>query len=158
MTWIDIGVILLTLVFLSYGFKRGFMLEISDIAGIILSFFLAAYFPIHFGSRILSYLLSFVIYFVVLHIIFLIIAKVVRHTPLVFFDKILGIVIGAVKGLIFSLSIVLIISLFPIRYKPFTNSLSYKIVSVFRPLVKRFFKVDNIKKIKKIHIPSSKTI
>ncbi len=158
MTWIDIGVILLTLVFLSYGFKRGFMLEISDIGGIILSFFLSAYFPIHFGSRILSYLLSFVIYFVVLHIIFQIIARVVRHTPLVFIDKILGIVIGAVKGLIFSLSIILIISLFPIKYKPLTNSISYKIASVFRPIVKRFFKVENIKNIKKIHIPSSKVI
>ena len=135
MTWVDIAVILFSLLFVSYGFRRGFILEISDIAGVIISFFLTAYSPLPIGSRLFSYLLSFVLYFLLIHIIFHIISKILRHTPIVFIDRILGMVFGALKGLFFSLLIVFILTLFPIKYKPLTDSLSYRYVSIFTPYV-----------------------
>ena len=135
MTWVDLAVILLSLLFVSYGFRRGFILEISDIAGLIIAFFLTAYLPLFLGSRLFSYLISFVVYYLVIHVIFHIVSRIVRHTPLVFIDRIVGMAFGVVKGLFFSLLILFILTLFPIKYKPLTSSYSYRLVSSFTPYI-----------------------
>ncbi len=141
MTFVDIGVILFSIIFLAYGFKNGLLLEIAGIAGTIVSFFLTFLYPINrfisFKNTMLSYILSFVIYFSVIYIIFIVLSKIFRKTPLGFIDRLLGMVFGFVKGAFISLVIILILSFFPIKSKALNDSISMKVVKNLKPYISK---------------------
>lgn len=139
MTFIDIGILLFSILFLVYGFRNGLLLEIAGIVGAIVSICLSLLYPIHkfitIKNTALSYVLSFVIYYFIIYILFIIISKMFRKTPLGFIDRLLGMVFGFIKGLFIGLIIILILSFFPIKSKALSESYSMKIIKSLKPYI-----------------------
>lgn len=125
-----------------WGTIKGFIIEISEIGGLILSFILAMYLPLGIEFGIMKYVVSFLVYFFAISICFTILSKIIHKTPLAFLDRILGAAIGAIKGLIIIIVIFLIISLTPIKEpnSNLSNSLFYKAAIIVRIPLKNFLK------------------
>ncbi|MCK4421714.1 CvpA family protein [candidate division WOR-3 bacterium] len=142
--------------FLLWGMKKGFILEISEIAGLILAFVLSIQLPIGLNIGGWKYLVSFLIYFLIISIGFTILSKSINKTPLALIDRILGAAIGAIKGLIVVIIIFLIISIVPGSQSDanLNNSIIYKNTLKIRPVLKGFLqrKVEELKPEEKIKI------
>lgn len=134
--------------FFLWGTKKGFIIEISEIGGLIISFILAMYIPLELNIGAIKYVVSFLAYFFIISIGFSVLSKIIHKTPLVFLDRLLGAAIGAIKGLIVVLIIFLIISLTPIKktHTDLSNSLFYRTALIVRPPLKDFLQ----RRIKKI--------
>uniref|UniRef100_A0A7C4U9G7 CvpA family protein n=1 Tax=candidate division WOR-3 bacterium TaxID=2052148 RepID=A0A7C4U9G7_UNCW3 len=139
MNYIDVIVLLFSLIFLAYGFKNGFLLEIAGILGSIIAIILSYLYPIHrfikFKEQLPSYILSFIIYFLVIYIIFILISHFLRKTPLGFIDRLLGMVFGFLKGIVICSLILLIISFFPVKSKSIQESYSMKMINKIKPYI-----------------------
>lgn len=125
-----------------WGTIKGFIIEISEIGGLIISFILAMYIPLGIDFGIMKYVISFLVYFFAISIFFTILSKIIHKTPLAFLDRILGAAIGAIKGLIVIIVIFLIVSLTPAKEPTshLSNSLFYKTAIVVRIPLKHFLK------------------
>jgi membrane protein required for colicin V production len=126
--------------FFLWGTIKGFIIEISEIGGLIASFILAMYLPLGLDMGVMKYVISFLVYFFTISICFSILSKIIHKTPLAFLDRILGGGIGAIKGLIIVIIIFLIVSLSPIE-KPISNlsnSLFYKAALIVKSPLKNF--------------------
>ena len=86
--------------FCLWGTIKGFIIEISEIGGLIVSFILAIYLPLGLEIGGAKYVVSFLVYFFTISICFSILSKIIHKTPLAFLDRILGAAVGAVKGII----------------------------------------------------------
>ncbi len=126
--------------FFLWGTIKGFIIEISEIGGLIISFILAMYLPLGIEFGIMKYVVSFLIYFFAISICFSILSKIIHKTPLAFLDRILGAGIGSIKGIIVVIIIFLIVSLSPVE-KPnsnLSNSLFYKAALIVKAPLKNF--------------------
>lgn len=125
-----------------WGIMKGFIIEISEIGGLIISFILAMYFPLGLNIGGMKYFVSFLVYFFTISIGFSILSKMIHKTPLAIFDRILGALIGAIKGFIIAIILFLIISLVPMkgRKSDLNNSFFYRLALVFRPPIKDFLR------------------
>jgi len=140
MNLFDLGSLVIVAGFCLWGTKKGFIIEISEIGGLILSFILALYIPLSLDIGGMKYVASFLVYFFLISILFSILSKIIHKTPLAFIDRILGAVIGAVKGIIVVIILFLIISLMPLNdnKSDIQESLFYKTALIVRIPLKNF--------------------
>jgi membrane protein required for colicin V production len=125
-----------------WGTIKGFIIEISEIGGLIISFILAMYLPLNLNIGGMKYVVSFLAYFFAISIFFSILSKVIHKTPLVFIDRLLGAAIGAIKGLIIVVILSLIMSFIPFK-EPQHNlntSIFYNLARIARPPLRNFLK------------------
>lgn len=113
MTWIDIILLIIFLALLIHGIIIGLVRGVFDIAGIIIGYLLA----INFSSAIkipkfLSFLIIFVITVVAVSLLGRAVSKLVHITPLGLVDRILGGLLGFIKGLIVCFIFLIIVLLF----------------------------------------------
>ncbi len=157
MALVDIISLITIIAFLLWGIKRGFILEISEIAGLIFAFVLALYLPLNLNIGGWKYLVSFLVYFFILSIVFSIVSKIVNKTPLALIDKALGAAVGALKGFIVIIIIFLIISVMPKtnQNKALRNSLLYNTTLKIKPALKGFLqrKMNRITPKDKLPLP-----
>jgi membrane protein required for colicin V production len=138
----DLIALLLIFGFSLWGTIKGFIIEISEIGGLIISFVLAMYFPLGLNIGGMKYVVSFLAYFFAISIFFSILSKLVHKTPLVFIDRLLGAAIGAIKGLIIIIIISLILSFVPFKEikGDLSTSVFYNIALIARPPLRNFIK------------------
>lgn len=157
MVLVDIISILVISSFLLWGLKKGFILEISEIAGLIIAFILSIYLPIELNIGGWKHLLSFLLYFLLLSIGFTIISKIVNKTPLALIDRALGATVGTIKGFIIVIIFFLIISVMPNanQHETLRNSILYKTTLKIRPVLKGFLqrKMSKITPDNKLQLP-----
>jgi len=136
----DLVALLLIFGFSLWGTIKGFIIEISEIGGLILSFVLAMYVPLGLNIGGMKYVVSFLAYFFAISIFFSILSKLIHKTPLVFIDRLLGAAIGAIKGLIIIIILSLILSFIPFKEikKDLSTSVFYNIARIARPPLKNF--------------------
>ncbi|MBN1694255.1 CvpA family protein [candidate division WOR-3 bacterium] len=142
MNLFDLISILVIIGFCLWGTIKGFIIEISEIGGLIISFILAMYLPLGLEMGVVKYVVSFLVYFFTISIFFSILSKIIHKTPLAFFDRILGAVVGTIKGIIVVIILFLIISLVPVNetHSNLSDSFFYKTaINVKNPL-KTFLK------------------
>jgi uncharacterized membrane protein required for colicin V production len=122
------------------GTKKGFIIEVSEIGGLIVSFILAMYLPLSLDIGTMKYVVSFLAYFFAISISLSVLSKIIHKTPLAFFDRTLGAVIGAGKGLIVVILFFLIFSLIPIKEpkSKLSNCVFYRLALIARPPLEDF--------------------
>ena len=142
MNLFDLVALLLIFGFALWGTIKGFIIEISEIGGLIISFILAMYFPLSLDIGGMKYVVSFLAYFFAISICFSILSKLIHKTPLVFIDRLLGAATGAIKGLIIIVIISLIISFTPFQEikNDLSTSVFYNIARIARPPLRHFIK------------------
>lgn len=142
MNLFDLISLILILGFCLWGTIKGFIIEISEIGGLIISFILAMYLPLNLDIGGMKYVVSFLAYFFAISIFFSILSKIIHKTPLVFIDRILGAAIGAIKGLIIVIIISLIISAIPFQATKsnLNTSLFYNLARIARPPLRNFLR------------------
>ena len=142
MNLFDLGSLIVIVVFCLWGTKKGFIIEISEIGGLILSFILALYIPLDLDIGGMKYVVSFLVYFFVISVFFSVLSKIIHKTPLAFIDRILGAAIGAIKGLIVVIILFLIASLIPSdsTKNGIQESFFYKTALIVRIPLKNFLK------------------
>lgn len=148
--------------FLLWGTKKGLILEISEIVGLIAAFLLAMFLPFNLQIGGWKYVVSFLIYFLTISIGFSILSKIINKTPLALIDKILGSVIGTLKGIIVVIILFLIISVVPSSsgYRVIRESYFYNAALHVKPILKDFLerKMRKIEPPDKILPPDRKTL
>ncbi len=142
MNLFDLGSLIVIVGFCLWGTKKGFIIEISEIGGLILSFILAFYIPLDLDIGGMKYVVSFLVYFFVISVFFSVLSKIIHKTPLAFIDRILGAAIGAIKGLIVVIILFLIASLIPSdsTKNGIQESFFYKTALIVRIPLKNFLK------------------
>jgi membrane protein required for colicin V production len=142
MNLLDLVSFIVIVGFFLWGTMKGFIIEISEIGGLIIAFILAMYLPLGIKIGAMKYVVSFLAYFFTISIGFSILSKIIHKTPLVFLDRILGAAVGAFKGLIIVLIIFLIVSLTPIEKtnSNLSNSFFYNVALIVRSPLKNFLK------------------
>jgi len=142
MNLFDLLSIIVIVGFCLWGTIKGFIIEISEIGGLIISFVLAIYLPLGLEMGGLKYVVSFLVYFFTISIFFSILSKIIHKTPLAFFDRTLGAVVGTIKGLIVVIVLFLIISLVPVDepHSSLNDSFFYKTALNVRSPLKTFLK------------------
>jgi len=157
---IDVIIILVILGSVITGIIRGFIKELSTLAGLILGIYIAAHnYPVlqkyvlsvlHNAtvSKIISFLIIFFIVFFLIMLLGLLLQKVIKLIMLGWLDKILGGVFGIVKGVLFVwLLLVFIIAFFPTTQNYINKSrLALKILSIGSEYTKFPERVKKIKK------------
>jgi len=112
MVWIDIVLIIILLILAFHGLIIGIIRSICDIIGILIAYVLAVSFSPMLGMpRFVAFLLIFVIIVIGVHILGRIISKAIRSTPLGTIDRLLGGVLGLIKGLVICFVFLLILFL-----------------------------------------------
>ena len=142
MNLFDLISLIVILGFCLWGTIKGFIIEISEIGGLIISFILAMYLPLDLDIGGMKYVVSFLAYFFAISICFTILSKIIHKTPLVFIDRLLGAAIGAIKGLIVVIILSLIMSFIPFK-EPKNNlstSVFYNLARIARPPLRNFLK------------------
>jgi len=142
MNLFDLVALLLIFGFALWGTIKGFIIEISEIGGLILAFVFAMYLPLELNIGGMKYVVSFLVYFFIISILFSIISKLIHKTPLAFIDRLLGAGIGAIKGLIVIIVISLILSFIPFQEmkRNLNTSVFYNISRIARPPLRKFLK------------------
>jgi len=112
MVWVDIVLIIVLTILALHGLLIGIIRSVFDIIGILIGYVLAVSFSGSVGiPRFLAFLLIFVLIVVAVHILGRIISKAIRTTPLGTIDRILGGLLGLVKGLIICFVFLLVLFL-----------------------------------------------
>jgi membrane protein required for colicin V production len=142
MNLFDLISIIFIVGFCLWGTIKGFIIEVSEIGGLIISFILAIYVPLGLEIGGMKYVVSFLVYFFTISICFSILSKIIHKTPLAFLDRILGAVVGAIKGSIVVIILFIIISLVPINetHNDLSNSFFYKTAINVRSPLKTFLR------------------
>ena len=160
MNLFDLCSLLVVVFFCLWGTRKGFIIEISEIGGLIFSFILAFYFPLNLNIGLTKYVVSFLVYFFAISMFFFILSKIIRKTPLAFIDRILGGAIGALKGLIVTIILFLIVSLIPFNgtKNNLQKSFFYKTALIARIPLENFLrrKTDDLKNYKEKITPPQK--
>ncbi|MEO0293010.1 MAG: CvpA family protein [candidate division WOR-3 bacterium] len=146
MNLFDLFSLIIIFIFSLWGATKGFIVEISEIGGLIISFFLAFYFPLNLRIGTGKYIISFLLYFFTIIFSFSLLSKIIRKTPLLIFDKILGIFTGALKGGLVVITIFLMLSFIPFKAESkLSDSLFYRLSLIVKIPLKNFLKekIDN---------------
>lgn len=167
MNYIDL-ILLIFLLWSTYrGFKNGLIIEVASLAALILGIFGA----IKFSSMtsgflvekfemttqylpLISFAITFVIIVIAVHLLAKVLDKLVKAIALGFINRLLGILFGVIKTA-FILSIVLVILNTIDRKTHFLpedkieESLLYKPISAFAPLIFRDLNFENIREFRR---------
>jgi membrane protein required for colicin V production len=101
MTWLDVILGIIILALLIHGIVIGLIRGVFDIIGIILGYLLAvSYSGMIKIPKFLAFLLIFIIAVVAISVLGRVISKFIHITPLGSIDRILGGMLGLLKGLI----------------------------------------------------------
>lgn len=113
MNYIDIIIVLLCLLFAVKGYRSGFIIEVANLAAIILGVYVALFFSditaaflkeyIDIGKKflpIISFVLTFILVVIAVGLVGKILHKVVDAIMLGFVNKLFGAVFGIVKGVL----------------------------------------------------------
>jgi membrane protein required for colicin V production len=123
MNWIDIVIIVLVAMAALLGFREGAVRTASGFVGLALGVFLAGRFGDSFAEsvfagqtwgKVLAYIIIFGICAVCAGILGTIISKIVKATPLGWVDRLIGIIAGALSGVVtITVIIALLLAIFP---------------------------------------------
>lgn len=112
MAWIDIVIIVIFLSLVIHGIATGLIRGAFDIAGIVFGYIIAVTYSAAVRMpQILAFLLIFAIVLVAFSIAGRIISKIIHITPLGLIDRLLGGVLGLVKGAIICFVFLLVVML-----------------------------------------------
>ena len=101
MVWIDVVIIVIVISLIVHGIATGLIRGAFDIAGIICGYIIAVSYSAAVRiPQILAFLLIFITVIVVFSIAGRIISKIVHITPLGLIDRVLGGLLGLMKGVI----------------------------------------------------------
>ena len=160
MNTLDI-ILLVPLVYFAYnGFAKGFIITLAMLAGLLLGLYAAIHFSeysttllqdhlnFHSGNiRMISYIFTFIIVLVLVYLLGQFLTGVVKTTGLGFINRLAGLFLGLVKGLlIISVIVVLLGKIDPKSYliplKSRQESVFYKPISAIAtqvfPIMKQF--------------------
>lgn len=142
MNLFDLFSLILIFGFSLWGTIKGFIIEVSEIGGLILAFVLAMYLPLKLNIGGMKYVVSFLAYFFAISITLSIFSKLIHKTPLAFIDRLLGAAVGAIKGLIVIIIVSLILNFVPLTEikRNLSSSVFYNIARIARPPLKNFLK------------------
>ncbi len=160
MNWIDITVIVIIVSSGIFAFFKGFVREALSIVGLVVSVILSfkfyrqlsIYLKGVIAAKPLREFITFIIIFLVLlaivGLISYIVKKIFQSAGLSFYDKILGLVFGIVRGILIAYVIILAIEVTKIAPKDLKRAKTYKAV---KNSVAFFSKIANktVKEIKK---------
>ncbi len=132
---IDIIIGIVLIVSIAIGIKRGFVKELSVVAGLVLGFYFASQHylelekylfrtsPQSTTHHIICFLIILVVVFFVVFLLGLLLQKIIQLIMLGWLDKILGGIFGVVKGaIIVWLILLLVVSIFPDTQKSLNKS------------------------------------
>ncbi|UCG30071.1 MAG: CvpA family protein [candidate division WOR-3 bacterium] len=101
MAWIDVVIVIIVISLIVHGVATGLIRSAFDFAGIICGYIIAVTYSATVRiPQILAFLLIFIAVVVAFSIVGRIIAKMVHITPLGLVDRILGGLLGLIKGVI----------------------------------------------------------
>jgi len=101
MAWVDVVIIAIVISLIIHGIATGLIRGAFDIAGIVCGYIIAVTYSAAVKiPQILAFLLIFVVVIVVFSIAGRIISKIIHFTPLGIIDRVLGGLLGLIKGLI----------------------------------------------------------
>ncbi len=163
MNWFDLVFIVLLIWSAYRGFSKGFILQLSTLAALLLGIYGAIHFS-HFTAEwltehfsisqnylsILSFALTFILIVVAVHLLARIIEKLIQAIALGFINRLAGVVFGIAKTA-FILSIILVLvnkandkyHFLPPEKKE--NSLLYRPLSEFAPSIFPYLHFDDLK-------------
>jgi len=99
MAWIDIVIVVIIISLIIHGIATGLIRGVFDIAGIVFGYIIAVTYSAAVRlPQILAFLLIFIAVVVAFSIVGRVISKIIHITPLGFIDRVLGGVMGLVKG------------------------------------------------------------
>jgi membrane protein required for colicin V production len=123
MAWIDIVIIVIIISLIIHGIATGLIRGAFDIAGILFGYIIAVTYSTAVRiPEILAFLLIFVTVLVIFSIAGRIISKIIHITPLGLIDRVLGGVLGLVKGVIICFVFLLVVMLIKRDTRIITNS------------------------------------
>ena len=147
MTWLDVGIIVVLLVFFIRGAARGLIREAFGLGGIVLAIYLGLNFsdallklvPQLEGEHPIAKAVVFLIVLIIIcylaNLLGRLVAKAVRAVALGFIDRLLGAVLGFLEGFAFVGVVLYILSYTPFGVQAITDSMwgteVLKIVSAF---------------------------
>jgi uncharacterized membrane protein required for colicin V production len=148
LNWVDFFIIVVLVVALANGYRRGVFKEISTFIGLIFTIVFAIYYADWLAlkgegrlniSPSLLYLISFCFIFVFTQVILKLLGhffyKMVKIVPLKKYDKIFGGSFGLIKGA-FALSLIFLMFIFFPSFQSFNQSIDTSVMaSVFRKFV-----------------------
>jgi membrane protein required for colicin V production len=99
MVWVDIVIIIIIISLIVHGIATGLIRGVFDIAGIVFGYIIAVTYSTAVRiPQILAFLLIFIAVIVAFSIVGRIMSKIIHITPLGLIDRVLGGVLGLVKG------------------------------------------------------------
>jgi membrane protein required for colicin V production len=142
---LDIILLLVLLTFVVFGYRKGLVSELLQLAGLIISFLLIGkYAPMvkqglmvkwHFGpflAMLGSYLLILILIAIIVQLIRMAMEHFVEILNLNFLNRLLGAAFGILSGLFFFALILILIDLMPISYQFNRATMNSKVVKTAR--------------------------
>ncbi len=112
MAWIDVVIIIIVISLIIHGIATGLIRGAFDIAGIVFGYIFAVSYSATINMpQIFGFLVIFVVVFLVISIGGRILSKVVHFTPLGIIDRILGGVLGLIKGVVICFVLLVVVML-----------------------------------------------
>jgi len=112
MTWIDIVLIIALIVLTIHGIIIGLVRGLFDIVGIVLGYLVAVnYCESMRIPKFLSFLLIFIVVVIIVSLIGRVVSRLIHITPLAWIDRILGGILGILKGVVLGFVFLIIILL-----------------------------------------------
>jgi membrane protein required for colicin V production len=112
MAWIDVIIIIIVIGLIIHGIATGLIRSAFDIAGIFFGYiFAVSYSATIRMPQIFAFIIIFAVVFLVVSIGGRILSKVIHFTPLGIIDRILGGVLGLIKGLVICFVLLVVVVL-----------------------------------------------
>lgn len=112
MAWVDVVIIVIVVGLIIHGIATGLVRGAFDIAGIIFGYILAVSYSATVRlPQIFAFLIIFVVVLIAFSITGRVVSKIIHITPLGYVDRILGGVLGFVKGVIICFVLLLAVML-----------------------------------------------
>jgi len=164
MNWLDICIIV-PLVWFGYkGLRRGLVLELASLIGLILGIYIAIHFSYYTEDflrdtfnlagkymPVVSFIITLVVVILVIYLIGKVIEKLIDLVALGFFNKLLGLIFGLLKGALLVSVLLFVINAFDTNerlIKPHVkeNSLLYPPISKIIPTITPWIDLEKFRK------------
>jgi len=160
MNFLDIIIIIPIIWFVYKGYKKGFIIELASLAGLILGIYVAIHYSANITSfldgflnleykyiNIIAFALTFIIVVIAVMFIGRILEKIIKVVMLGFVNRIIGAVFGIVKILLILSFLILLLELIDDRQKFITeerkeSSMLYYPVASIAPTVISLFRAN----------------
>ncbi len=142
---LDLILILILIVFIIFGYRKGLIAELLQLAGLIVSFLLIGkYAPLvkeglimkwqlgPFLATLCSYLLIFILIAIIIQLVRMAMEYFVKALSMTFLNRTLGAVFGLLSGLFFFALILILIDLLPIARQFDHATIDSKVVKTSR--------------------------